>query len=110
MRNGTIESVASCRWLASAFVRAFDHPLAPPTPALCVSILGTSYSGGWHIGMIGLEGAVSRLTLSRLESRSCIAGRLESSAVFVLFVRHGRAAVDGSGPLCWLLLEDVPFG
>ena len=36
--------------------------------------------------MIGLEARTSRLTLSRLESRSCIAGRLGPSVVFVPFV------------------------
>lgn len=77
------------RWLASACVRTGSQ--SPPwlrQLRLCsvVSTLGTSYSGGWDVGMIGLEARTSRLTLSRLESRSCIAGRLEPSVVFVPFV------------------------
>ena len=85
-----IESQSNRLSLASFCLRTYGlsvTPLAPPTPAFyVVSILGTSYSGGWDVGMIGLEGAFSRLTLSRLESRSCIAGRLEPSVVFVPFV------------------------
>lgn len=59
--------------------------------------------------MIGLEARRSRLTLSRLESRSCIAGRLEPSIVFVPFLFD-------TAELPWMdldplsVVEDVPFG
>ena len=100
MRNGTIEPVASSRWLASAFVQAFGHLLAPPTPALCVSILGNWFSGGWgrwydKIRGRGFSPYPVALEVAKLHSRDAV----DLAAVFVLFVRHGRAAMNGSGPL-----------